>query len=300
MSQAIGPLGPAGAKLPLGATIGLSYSSYFQNFPDLLRASWLWLLLVAPLGGIVGWLQASWFAEAVAVMKRGGPPQIPSRPLQMIVLGSLDNLLLVIAGVSIAVAWHRRIILNERPGFSGGNVVTESFWRYVWVGILICLMVGVPVLAVFLPTFYFLSYVPSGGAQPASVLAILLFVTLFVVYLADIAVFLRLTLLFPARAVDDVGLTFRETWDQTRGNTWRLLWGLAACTLPPALLVQIVLLFLIGFPSPDMFTDPSLAGRFAAVGAIMMVYYLLILPIGIGFLSHAYRHFFRPQGSAQS
>jgi hypothetical protein len=78
------------------------------------------------------------------------------------------------------------------------------------------------------------------------------------------------------------------------------LWGIVACTLPPALLLQIVLLFLIGFPRPETFTDPSFAGRFAAMGAIMVVYYLLILPIGIGFLSHAYRHFFRPQGSAQS
>jgi hypothetical protein len=44
----------------------------------------------------------------------------------------------------------------------------------------------------------------------------------------------------------------------------------------------------------------TFAECFAATGAIWTVYYLLILPIGIGFLSHAYRHFFRPQGSAQS
>jgi hypothetical protein len=294
MSQAIGPLGPAGAKLPLGATISLSYATYFQNFPDVLRASWLWLVLVAPLSGIVGWLQASWFAEVVAVMKRGGPPQIPSRPLQLIMLGGLDNLLLVVAGVSIAVAWHRRIILDERPGFSGSNLVATSFWRYVWVGILICLMVGIPILAIFLPTFYFLSYVSTGGASAASVLAILLFLTLFVVYLAAIAVFLRLTLLFPARAAGDVGLTFKETWKRTSGNTWRLLWGLVVCAVLPLVAVQIVLLVLTGFPRPDMFVDQSFAVRFAAVGSIMMIYYLLILPIGIGFLSHAYRHFFRP------
>lgn len=295
MSQAIGPFGPAGAKLPLGATISLSYSTYFQNFADVLRASWLWLVLVAPLTGVVGWLQASWFAEAVAVMKRGVPPQLPARPLQMIVLGSFDKLLLVVAGVSIAVAWHRRVILDERPGFSGSNIVATSFWHYVWVGILICLMVGIPVLAIFLPTFYFLSYVPTGGASAASVFAILLFLTLFVAYLAAIAVFLRLTLLFPARAAGDVGLTFKETWNRTSGNTWRILWGIVVCAVLPLVAAQIVLLVLTGFPRPDMFADQSFAARFAAVGSIMMVYYLLILPIGIGFLSHAYRHFFRPE-----
>ena len=30
-----------------------------------------------------------------------------------------------------------------------------------------------------------------------------------------------------------------------------------------------------------------------ANSVVFVVYYLLILPIGIGFLSHAYRHFFQ-------
>ncbi|QDW39360.1 hypothetical protein FFI89_020720 [Bradyrhizobium sp. KBS0727] len=39
-----------------------------------------------------------------------------------------------------------------------------------------------------------------------------------------------------------------------------------------------------------------------AAGTVFSVYYLLIVPIGIGFLSHAYRHFFQaplelPSGS---
>jgi hypothetical protein len=32
-----------------------------------------------------------------------------------------------------------------------------------------------------------------------------------------------------------------------------------------------------------------------AMNAIIMVYYLLILQVGIGFLAHAYRHFVRVQ-----
>jgi hypothetical protein len=285
MILASGPQEPSPAKLPLGATISLSYATYFYNFADVLRASWLWLVLIAPLSGIVGWLQASWFAEAVASMKQG---VIPSRPLELIVLGNLDSLLLVVAGVSIAVAWHRRIILDERPGLSGSNIIARSFWRYVWVGILVCLMVGIPVLAVFLPTFYLLSH--SGGA---SALALLLFAALFVVYLAAIAVFLRLSLLFPARAAGDVELPFRAAWERTSGNTWRILWGIVVCAMLPLMAAQIVLLVLTGLPRPETFADPSFPARLAVIGAISMVYYLLVLPIGIGFLSHAYRHFFR-------
>ena len=54
----------------------------------------------------------------------------------------------------------------------------------------------------------------------------------------------------------------------------------------------VILLVVIG--SPVMLADHALAVQSAAIGTISMVYHLLVLPIGIGFLSHAYRHFFRP------
>jgi hypothetical protein len=60
------------------------------------------------------------------------------------------------------------------------------------------------------------------------------------------------------------------------------------------------MLFLVGFPHSETFADAAFAGRFAAIGAVSMIYYLLILAIGIGFLSHAYRHFVGPQSGAQS
>jgi hypothetical protein len=294
MSLASGPQGAADPKLPLGATISLSYATYFYNFADVLRASWLWLVLIAPLTGIVGWLQASWFAEAVASMKQG---VIPSRPLELIVLGNLDSLLLVVAGVSIAVAWHRRIILDEQPGFSGSNLTTKNFWRYVWVGLAICLMIGIPLLAIVLPMFYFLLPSVVGGAgHPVLIpgFAAVPFIALFLLYLTAAAIMLRLSLLFPARAAGDVALTFKETWDRTSGNAWRIFWGIAACTLPPTLLVQIAFLVLAGIPDPTTFISGAFPVRWALIGAVSMIYYLLILPIGIGFLSQAYRHFFQP------
>jgi GYF domain 2 len=59
------------AKLPLWDTICVSYSSYFQNFPDVLRISWLWLAVVTPLVGIMNWVQFSLMADVMAGMKRG-------------------------------------------------------------------------------------------------------------------------------------------------------------------------------------------------------------------------------------
>jgi hypothetical protein len=64
------------------------------------------------------------------------------------------------------------------------------------------------------------------------------------------------------------------------------------CTLPPLFAAQIIFLAAVGIPGPNMFTG-AFASRMAVGSTILVVYYLLIMPISIGFLSHAYRHFFQ-------
>jgi GYF domain 2 len=98
----------ANPKLPLWDTIRLSYSTYFQNFPDVLRISWLWLAVATPLMGTAIWLQFSLTFNLAAGMKGGMPPP---KPLETTALVTIAILVFTFAGVSIAVAWHRRIIL---------------------------------------------------------------------------------------------------------------------------------------------------------------------------------------------
>src|ERR1019366_3752977 len=108
----------------------------------------------------------SWMATFMTNAKRGMPPQMP-KPTEMVLLMNLDNILLLLAGVSIAVAWHRLMILNEPPGFSGSNVATKNLWRYIVVGLALCLIMFLPMAAVMLPTFYFLLPATAGGAPPS-------------------------------------------------------------------------------------------------------------------------------------
>jgi hypothetical protein len=283
-------------KLPLADTIGLSYSTYFQHFIDALRASWLWMAMVATITGVVSWHQWSWFGTAMAELKPGAPPALNhmSYPAGFAALTGLDDILLTLAGVSIAVAWHRLLILGERPGFSGSNVATRDLWRYIGMGLAIGLMVMLPIVAIIFPAFYFilpLQHAAPGSPPAALFLLIPLF---FVLYFVGIAVVLRLILLLPARAAGDLSLTFRQTWNRTRGNTWRLFWGLLATTVPPLLLAEIAFM-LIGLPKPTTILGEDFARRMTATSTIFVVYYLLMLPVGIGFLSHAYRHFVRAQ-----
>jgi hypothetical protein len=286
MSVMSGAQSAANPKLPLGQTITEAYASYSAHFSDVLRISWLWMLVAAAFAGTSSSLQMSWMADVLANSGAGKPMQIPARPIGMVVLGNVAGLVFLLAGVSIAVAWHRRLLLDEAPGFSGDNIITASLWRYVGVSLLICLIVGVPALLITAPVFFWLGPAKTGGGIAVAVLVV------FLVYIAAIVAAIRLCLLLPARAIGDFTLTFNEAWARTHGNTWRIFWGIVACTLPPMLLAQIALATLVGFPNPLALAKGQNVGWMVAASAIVTSYYLLTLPIWIGFLSHAYRHFF--------
>jgi hypothetical protein len=297
MSVDLDSSSPPYPKLPLADTIGLAYSTYFEHFIDALRASWLWMALAATITGVANWGQWSWFSTVMAEVKPSAPPPVLNHmphPPGFVALAGVDNILLTLAGVSIAVAWHRLLILGEHPGFSGSNVATRDLWRYIGMGLAIGLIVMLPIMVIFFSAFYFIfpSQHPAPGSPPAGLLMLIPLVL--VLYVVAIPVMLRLILLLPARAAGDLSLTFRQTWNLTRGNTWRLFWGFAATTVPPVLLMEIAFM-VISLPNLATFAVEGFAKRMAATSTIFVVYYLLILPIGIGFLSHAYRHFVRAQ-----
>lgn len=296
MSVDFDPSNPPYPKLPLWRTISLSYSTYFQYFIDALRASWLWLIVVAAITGILSWSQWSWMSTVMAATKPGSPPPFPEHtphPPGITALVGLEDIVLTLAGVSIAVAWHRLLILGEHPGFSGSNVATKSLWRYIGIGLAIALIVVLPIIAIIFPTFYFVVSAQHPMPGPPRAALTLLILVLFVIYLVATAVMLRLTLLLPARAAGNVSLTFRQTWNRTRGNTWRLFWGILATTLPP--LVLPIFLMRIGAPNVAVNGGSDFVRQMTATSMFWVIYYLLMLPIGIGFLSHAYRHFFRTE-----
>jgi hypothetical protein len=155
------------------------------------------------------------------------------------------------------------------------------------VGLAIGLIVILPASVVIVPTFLLLSPAATGKAQGFLMVIPVMFLLAVVAY----ATVLRLSLLLPARAVGDLGLTFKETWIRTRGNTWRIFWGIVVCAILPVLAAQVVFFSLVGF-GPGMSVNEAFVGRMAVATTILSFYHLLILPIGIGFLSLSYWHFF--------
>jgi len=260
---------PRPSKLPLRRTIQLAYTTFFDHFADVLRISWVWLVACALLSAMSSWLKIS---LAVDILRSG---IVQYTPVVSWVIDSVFLIAFLLAGVSIAVAWHRVLILHEPPPPSGSNIASGRVWRYLGMALLITLLASIPGLAVIA-----LVFLTSWGG---------LVIGVFVILVLAMLIGGRLSVLLPSQAVDDRPLTLTEAWQLTRGNSWRLFWGYVACALPPLVLAQLVLLFVARLlPGAS---DLALVIAMAAIGVLYTLYYMLVLPIAIGFLSHAYRHF---------
>jgi hypothetical protein len=298
MSQiAVPPL----PKLPLGEAISLSYAWFFQKFADVLRISWLWLVLGGVLIGAANWMQwsgmAAAFADAAKSQTHLGQPRVTLPPGHGWLM-LIAYLVVMLGTVSIAVAWHRRILLDEQPGLSGSNIASTALWHYIGTGIVLGLIFILLMLLIFVPIalIFGASAQSSTGDRPSgSVIAYIVLIA-FALYITALSIVLRLSVLLPARAVGDSTLTFRQAWNRTRGNTWRMFWGLIACSLPPVIVLEIISLIVaaaVGFPrlapTAGQVAVPALG--LTIISTLMFVLSLLIVPIYIGFLSQSYRHF---------
>lgn len=264
-------------KLNLWETIYISYSTYFKNFGDVWEIVRLWIVIAVPVLALANYIR---YSSLVTAFTQG------AERAQVLSAGNLalfvfSTILCALAAISIAVAWHRRLILDERPVASASNVLTANVWRYIGVGFITFFFATLPLFVLFL-LFLFQSHTSRAYAGLPQSLIFLLAV------IVSIVVTLRFSFLLPARAVRNLSLTFEQSWTITRGNTWRLFWGAMACTAVPVFAAQILLAGLIGLLGLSNFFGGSLPARLVAINAISMAYYFFIAPIGIGFLSRAY------------
>ncbi|WP_315831719.1 hypothetical protein [Bradyrhizobium prioriisuperbiae] len=279
------------AKLPLRDTIThayssyMEYSSYVENFSDVLRISWLWLAIIVPLSIVGSWMEVSGIAGVTNRLTPG--THLESSPGTTAV-SLILTLIVALAAISIAVAWHRRLILGESPRASGSNLISNSLWRYLGAGVLITLIAILPSIIAIAAVFLLTSSHRAGDGA-----SLIVSLVPFLLWMVTYGIALRLSLVLPARAVTNLTLSFKQAWADTRGNTWRLFWGTVACAFLP-LCVLPILLALVEAYNPNSFT----AGSAVVIDTLSTFYTLLVLPIGIGFLSFAYRHFVGPVSRA--
>lgn len=272
--SAMAPLPPG--PLPFWSTLGQTFALPLQHLGSVLRLTWAWAILLALVTGVLYRLLDD--AQITALQQGAGFGPAG--------LNLLSLLLGLVIGSSVAVGWHRLLLLGEQPVTAGYLRLDNTVWRYIAVAGLM-LVLSMP----FFATAFLMGQVapeltPKPGQPPpelgggAALLVLVMLAAMCVAFLVTT----RWSLALPARAIDDLGLTLGDSWRLTQGNFWRLFAGTMACYLPTLVVASLV-------------ASPGLAGG-GPSGYIVSVMLssaagLVTSVFPLAFLSLAYRHFTR-------
>jgi hypothetical protein len=288
----------AARKLPLWRTTRLTYVTYLHHFSDVLRVTLPWTLLLVGIMASADWLKWSWSMWFAGQFKKGIVENLGVIPYVVVGLYVLAFVLVVFAVVDIAVAWHRRLILQERSRTNGSNIARRTFWQYLALLAILTAIAAIAPLAIL---------ATAKLEQSFPTLEIIAIGLAFGLAFIACAVAMRFSLVLPACAVGNRDLSFKQSWRMTRGNTWRLLWGMLACAILPDIPLQLVLDW-IGvseskIPLEMKITGEGLTERMISDGFVRLLKlasHMFTGPLCVGFLSLSYRHFVqtaRPEAS---
>lgn len=254
-------------RLPLWGTLGRAYRSVRDHFDTLLWLAKPWLLLLLPFE-----IARSWWSHPG--LQADSPSPAPAEPVLLDHLFDTAWPFLLLAPLSaIAVAWHRYLLKGDLPAVP--RLSFESpILPYMGMAALFTALTYLPLLP--------FGIVPEIGDKfPALALAGLAGLVLV------IAIVSRLSLALPAIAIDGPGRSLGEAWRTTRRHNWTLLFGSVLSALP-AMAVSALSVALA-----------KQLGRipFAVIGGLLELVAMLLITIGVAFLSFAWRHFYAPSAS---
>lgn len=240
MNQSAAPPPQPVRELPIAETISAAYKSVFENFGVWLRIMLAPAILSVPIAYFGQMLVAEEQAR-LAELDLEGPEATTAFMSAAWPELLLANLVSFVPYVLFAVAWHRFLLLGEKPA-SALSVLWPAarHLRFYLYTLLLVLVIGVA--AALVGTVGALIAALLSGAAGANALQAPLFLLLFMVTLYVTA---RLQFTFPALAVDE-HYGFGDSWRNTRGQGWRFLLALSCCFLPPLFFSLFMTLILGG------------------------------------------------------
>lgn len=253
-------------KLPAGTCIEHAIRSVRNNIAYAFRISWPWYTVV---------LLASLCASVLLETLTGGDLENnpgPAVPIY-IVLGLIN----LVSFASIAVNWHRYILLDEVPRGSELFRMDDKTWRYLGNLILIMLiMIGI-VIAILVPVFVLAAFSES--------LRFLGFIGVLVGYGFAVIVLYRLSVKLPAIALGRRDFRMRDAWAVTRDNKLSIFFVALLQFLLALLILVAFVLVVFGLTSAN-----AMLGL--AVGTVAQVVIGWILSIfGVTILTSLYGFF---------
>jgi len=213
-------------KLPVFGILSHALGSVINNIRFAWHVSWPWLALLLPLGLAADFLLPHINPEATdpAAITRNG-----QAGLGYLALGALSMLVFS----SIAVSWHRYILLDEIPHGLARLRLDRVVWRYFGNTLLVVLIV----VAACIPPVVLLSFATMmlGLGQGAATSVTMAAAGLFAIPLSY-----RLMVKLPAIAIGNDGFTMREAMTRTVGNALQLCMA-GAIVIIAALLIGTLL-----------------------------------------------------------
>ena len=245
-------------RLPVTAALKHTLSLTFRHLGPALRISWAWLVVLAAATAV--------FIGVTNDMSQ--PGQVPDlAPLLLAIL--LVTVVIVAAMASIAVAWHRYILLEEGGDVAYNLRADGTVWRYA--GNVFGLGLGF-VLAVSLPS------------------ALLTAMSEYMLYLIVPAIVLLTPILYrfmvklPAIALERKDFTFKDALAATDGNYWQLL-GLIVLYTILAVILNVVITVISGVA----LLGGLIGAIFTAIAGVVLQWLGLIF--GISLLTTLYGYF---------
>ena len=192
-------------KLPPMGAIEHSLRSTFDNLGFAFHVSWPWMLAILPFN-VIG--------NTYVTLHQSSGPQNFGVGVFLVSLGI--GVLGMIAFSSIAVLWHRYILLDEVPQGLARLRLDSTVWRYIGNIILIMLMgigAAIPLVIVFA--------ILAAALAKFAVIPMVLFGSVYFLVLMNYA--FRLSIKLPAIALGRHDYLFRTALTDTAGNFWPFL-----------------------------------------------------------------------------
>ena len=188
-------------QLPAGTCITHALSSVRNNLAYAFRISWPWYAIMTPIVVVLMLL--------LNYVTAGNPEASPGTSA---LINLVRGLITMLAFASVAVNWHRYILLDEVPSGSEVLRLDDKTWRYFGNALLLFLIILVTGIVIGFPAGFI-------GALFGSPEAVTIIVALIVAPVAGVMA-LRLGTKFPAIALGRPDFSMRDAWSATKGNNW--------------------------------------------------------------------------------
>lgn len=277
-------------KLPLTPTVASAYASVFRLLPLAVWRGWPWLLVLFAVDFLIAWQTPSPGALAGPSAKPGLAAMLAGH---LVLQGWLDTLI----ATPFYIEWYRIQLRSDDPPAQTPPYSADIAFGFAVRAFALGQVLATPflvgfVMATTLPADETHAALPAQDYSEFFLIGAIVLALSLIVWLPALIVAARLSLVFPALAMEDDGAGLAAAWRLTRGNTGRMFGGLILATLP--LLVTILVLARTAVAEEAL--APAIPSALFDAGTSVAI--TIIGVVATSFLAHAYVFFNRAGDAA--